>query len=84
MAKNQNDEPTYNPNVSEEDRRNVAAIIAGRPKSVSTNYSTGEVVTVYKDGSIVKSTIDPSSVVITKTEDSTTGIGKIELKVRLD
>ena len=83
MGTQQNDESAVKHIVSEEDKRNVAEIIARTPKSVSTNYSTGEVITVYKDGSVVKSTIDPVEPIITKIGDDDGGIGKIEFKISI-
>jgi hypothetical protein len=78
-----NDENADKHIVSEEDRRNVAEIIARMPKSVSTNYSTGEVITEYKDGRVVKSTIEPIKPTVTKIGGNAGGIGKIEFKTRL-
>ncbi|MFD2144181.1 hypothetical protein [Mucilaginibacter antarcticus] len=52
-----NNNSANNQVVSDEDRRKLAEIIAKRPKSVSTNYSTGEVITVFKDGRVVKAAL---------------------------
>jgi hypothetical protein len=67
--------------VSEEDKRIVTEMIAVMPASVSTNLSTGEVIKMYKDGRVVKSTIPPT---VTKIGDDTWGTGKIEFKINLD
>ncbi|MFD2863476.1 hypothetical protein [Mucilaginibacter antarcticus] len=79
-----NNNSANNQVVSDEDRRKLAEIIAKRPKSVSTNYSTGEVITVFKDGRVVKSRIAPMQPIITRIGDETEGVGKVTFNVRLD